>query len=186
MAATYDKYWPVALFVLSLLLGFASCYHPIRFGSLPKGPIPSSAPSNKSGGHVPPSSHKLNDVRLQKREQNPPSQHVHKSNSPPPPPHNSLNFGMLLKGIPVPPSAPGGYPPPPPPHNSLNIGILPKGVPVPPSAPGGYPPPTPPHNSLNFGVLPKGEPIPPSAPSSDPPPPPPPGFSRIARKSLKF
>ena len=66
----------------------------------------------------------------------------------------------------------------------LNFGMLPKGVPIPPSGPSGrsnVPPPPPPpsvsrRQALNFGMLPKGVPVPPSGPSdrsSDTPPPPP-------------
>ncbi|OMO69454.1 hypothetical protein COLO4_29051 [Corchorus olitorius] len=90
-----------------------------------------------------------------------------------------LNFEMLPKGVPIPPSGPStrtsaDVPPPPP---SLNFEMLPKGVPIPPSGPStrtsaDVPPPP----SLNFEMLPKGVPIPPSGPSTrtsaDVPPPP--------------
>ncbi|KAF3972067.1 hypothetical protein CMV_004393 [Castanea mollissima] len=106
-----------------------------------------------------------------------------------------LNFGMLPRGVIVPPSGPSrglspGTPPSPPhrprPENvrseRINFGMLPRGVIVPPSGPssGLSPgtPPLPPHNTenVNFGMIPKIlNKAPPSGPNrrtSDPPPPP--------------
>merc|ERR1711879_806385 len=91
-----------------------------------------------------------------------------------------LHFGMLPKGVPIPPSGPSrrsSIPSPPPPPlikpSNLNFGMLPKGVPIPPSVPSRRSPP-PFSKGLSFGMLPKGVPIPPSGPSertSEPPSP---------------
>ena len=79
-----------------------------------------------------------------------------------------LVFGMLPKGVPIPPSGPSqrtsDYPPPPPRASSvilnkqskINFGILPKGVPIPPSGPSrrtsDYPPPAPHTPSITLGI----------------------------------
>ncbi|KAL5743117.1 hypothetical protein ACOSP7_029849 [Xanthoceras sorbifolium] len=90
-----------------------------------------------------------------------------------------MNFEMLPKGMPIPPSGPSRrnstYPPPPgisSYSNSWNFEMLPKGVPIPPSGPStrtSASPPLPKLNSYsnhwNFEMLPKGVPIPPSGPS---------------------
>ena len=102
---------------------------------------------------------------------------------------HAMNFVMLPKGDPIPPSGPShrGSETPPPPHSfargpTLRFGMLPKGVPIPPSGPSQRTsdPPPPPQpfaraSVFRFGMLPKGDPIPPSGPShrgSETPPPP--------------
>ncbi|TYG55229.1 hypothetical protein ES288_D09G255200v1 [Gossypium darwinii] len=91
----------------------------------------------------------------------------------------TLRFGMLPKGVPIPPSAASTYLPFPPMiltslslSKSLKVGMLPKGVPIPPPRPSrrtsDSPPPPPPltstslsiSKSLNSGMLPKGPPSP--------------------------
>ncbi|XP_059445356.1 uncharacterized protein LOC132177142 [Corylus avellana] len=80
-----------------------------------------------------------------------------------PPKH--LHYGMLPKGVPIPPSGPSkrSSSPSPPPHR-LHYGMLPKGVPVPPSGPSerSSSPSPPPHRfGIVFHGLSKG-PVPPS------------------------
>ncbi|KAG4131529.1 hypothetical protein ERO13_D09G217266v2 [Gossypium hirsutum] len=75
----------------------------------------------------------------------------------------TLRFGMLPKGVPIPPSAPSTYLPFPPMiltslslSKSLKVGMLPKGVPIPPPRPSrrtsDSPPPPPPLTSTSLSI----------------------------------
>jgi hypothetical protein len=103
-----------------------------------------------------------------------------------PPKH--LHYGMLPKGVPVPPSGPSkrssSYSPPPP--HRLHYGLLPKGVPVSPPGPSKRTNiPSPPHR-LHYGLLPKVVPVSPPGPSkrTNIPSPPPPHWFVIVLHGL--
>uniref|UniRef100_A0A2C9VMK3 Uncharacterized protein n=1 Tax=Manihot esculenta TaxID=3983 RepID=A0A2C9VMK3_MANES len=74
-------------------------YRHLKFGMLPKGPVPPSGPSSSSP--PPPPFHQRVNFGMLSSEVS-----IQTSSSTPPPFKERLNFGKFLRGAPIPPSGP--------------------------------------------------------------------------------